>query len=174
MKQRKFRPPQSPSPRQPLTICSYIFRSAVYYRWLSKEHAPITRKTAFNRFPAPLRPFIFRKLQNKARGYLDGQGMGRHSPEEIYSIAERDLRAVSDILGSKDFLFGDSPCLVDAVLFALVAIFAWDLDESPQGKLIRTELTNLERHANRMKERFYPDWDQIVEQSKETNNANRQ
>lgn len=89
--------------------------------------------------------------------------MGRHTPEEIYAIAERDLRAVSDVLGTNDFLFGTSPCVTDASVFALVANFAWDLSESPQGKLIRTELTNLERHANRMKEMFFPDWEEIID-----------
>lgn len=138
---------------------------------MSKEHAHITKKTALRRLPAPLRPLIFSKLQGRARSYLHGHGMGRHTPEEIYSIAERDLRAVSEILDTKDFLFGTSPCVTDASLFSLVANFTWDLKESPQGKLVRTELTNLERHAYRMKQMFFPDWDKIVTGSQSDNEA---
>jgi glutathione S-transferase len=100
--------------------------------------------------------------QRRVKGGLYGHGIGRHSEKEIYGIAERDLRAVSAYLGKKKFLFWNQPSLVDAVLFALVGNFIWFLPLNPQAKLIESDLKNLADHSKRMKETFYPDWDQIV------------
>ena len=81
----------------------------------------------------------------------------------MYRIGERDLRAAAELLGEKDFMFGSKPCLLDAVLFALVASIAIDLPpEFPLNMVIRSELQNLVRHAERMKEAYYSDWDEIV------------
>ena len=88
--------------------------------------------------------------------------MGRHSEQELYGIAQRDLIAVSEILGQKIFLFGDKPCLADVALFAFIAASAWDLPESPFDELIKTKAQNLHTHAQRMKELYYPDWDEII------------
>ncbi|KAK3730130.1 hypothetical protein QZH41_004834 [Actinostola sp. cb2023] len=96
------------------------------------------------------------------KGYLHGHGIGRHSVEEIYGIAERDLKAVSACLGEKKFLFGDKPCIADASLFALVSNFIWQMPQCPQGKLILAQLKNLEDHSKRVKETFYPDWDELT------------
>ena len=112
--------------------------------------------------PLALRAAVHWRFQKKVKGYLQGHGIGRHSEKELYSIAEKDLRAVSAILGQKEFLFGDKPCLADAALFALVSNFIWQMPQCPQGKLILSELKNLEEHSKAMKEAFYPDWDELI------------
>ena len=134
----------------------------MYYRWLSKN-AKIIREHIFGKLPFLIKHLAFGVIQRRIRGQLHGHGIGRHSEEDIYGIAERDLRAVSSLLGNKKFLLGsDVPSLVDAVLFAFVASAVWDCQDSPQAKLVKTELRNLESHALRMKEMFYPDWDEIL------------
>ncbi|XP_028515609.1 failed axon connections homolog [Exaiptasia diaphana] len=133
----------------------------VHYRWLG-DFAIEFRETAYAILPKPIRCLIFAYFQNKTKQYMHGHGIGRHSPEEIYGIAEKDLKAVSAILGEKKFLFGDKPCLADAAVFALVYNFLHPKPNCPQGKLILTQLKNLEDHSNRMKETFYPDWDELV------------
>ena len=57
---------------------------------------------------------------------LWSHGMGRHTEQEIFEIAVKDLVAVSEILGPKKFLFGDKPCLADASLFAFIVGSAWE------------------------------------------------
>ena len=97
------------------------------------------------------------------RGYLHAQGMGRHTQEEIYQIAERDLRTMAAILGNKKFLLGSNrPCVADAALFGLLAGVLFDCPDSPHAKLIRDELPGLEKHTQRMKELYFPDWDDIM------------
>lgn len=133
----------------------------MYYRWLS-SYAPEFRRDVLSFIPFPLRNIAFWITQRRVRGSLYGHGIGRHSEKEIYGIAERDLRAVSVWLGKKKFLFGDQPSLVDAALFALVGNFIWQMVGSPQARVIESDLKNLAEHANRMKELFYPDWNEIT------------
>ena len=137
----------------------------VYYRWLSPNHALFFRDLAFRQLWFPIRYIIFWRLQRKVWGYLNGHGIGRHSEQDIYSIAENDLKSYSVILGNKEFLFGSKPCLADAALFAIVASFLYVHSfpaTCPQERLIRLHLTNLANHAERMKTTFFPDWDEII------------
>ncbi|KXJ12860.1 Failed axon connections-like [Exaiptasia diaphana] len=133
----------------------------VHYRWCS-EHANEIRDLAFANLPLPIRIPVFWSYKRTLKSELYGHGIGRHTPEEIYGIAEKDLKAVSSILGEKRFLFGDKPCLADAALFSLVSNFIFTAPNSTQGKLILTQLKNLDDHTEQMKELFYPDWDDVV------------
>lgn len=90
-----------------------------------------TRMQLFGHFSWPLRYLIFYVIQKRCRRDVWSQGIGRHSEQEIYEIAERDLLAASAVLGEKKFLFGDKPCLADAVLFAFVACASWNCPQSP-------------------------------------------
>jgi glutathione S-transferase len=58
------------------------------------------------------------------RGVLHGQGFGRHSEAEVAELAERDFAAAAALLGDGPFLFGKTPCSVDATLFAFTAAAA--------------------------------------------------
>ena len=110
----------------------------------------------------PMKNLIFSRLKGKVKKDLWSHGIGRHTEQEIYGIAERDLLAVSEILGEKQFLFGDKPCLADAAGFAFIVSGAWDLPESPIAQLTKSKAKNLDKHAQRMKEMYYPDWDAIM------------
>lgn len=80
----------------------------------------------------------------------------------MYAIAERDLLAVSRILGDKKFLFGGKPCLADAALFGFIVGATWEYPECPIAEVTKSKAKNLEEHARRMKELYYPDWDEIM------------
>lgn len=112
--------------------------------------------------PIPLKYIMTWLVSRHMQKYLWNHGMGRHSREEIYSIAEKDLRAVSQLLGKKKFVMGTKPCLLDAAIFGLVSVFLWNIPGSPQAKLIRSELKNLEEHCYSIKEDYFPDWDQLM------------
>ena len=154
-----------------LTEClSSFHRALVYCRWLSafgKEYRRKLFTKKFGHLVFPLKHLIAHQITKKIKRDLWGHGMGRHSEQELYGIAQRDLLAVSEILGQKKFLFGDKPCLADAALFAFIAASAWDLPKSPFDELIETKAQNLHTHAQRMKELYYPDWDEII--SRNTN-----
>ena len=133
----------------------------MYTRWVSDCGAK-TREQVFGNLFLPLKYLTEFITKRKAKNYLWSHWIGRHTEQELYGIAERDLVAVSEILGQKKFLFGDKPCLADASLFAFIAACTWDMPESPIGQLTKSKVKNLEKHAQRMKAVYYPDWDEIL------------
>ncbi len=104
----------------------------------------------------------FKMTQRKARSALDQQGIGRHSKEEIYHLAEQDLRALSAFLGEKPFFMGNQATAVDATAFGLLANFLYSGLESPQSKLMKEELKNLSDFVEKVKSEFWADWQDVV------------
>jgi len=91
------------------------------------------------------------------------QGMGRHSKEDVYRWAKRDMRCISQILGKNKYILGDQPSVEDACVFGFAAQMLWGFPAtSPFGKLVEEELPNMKEYCNRMKEEFFPDWNQLL------------
>ena len=144
----------------------------MYFRWIVEKNFVALREKSFGTLPLPLKYLMTWYLRRTYRQYLYGQGMGRHTEEEIIGIFERDMRAISKLLGDKEFLFGKEPCVADAAVFAMVANMYWaKMDEISQEdeeemverrlKQLKEELINLKKHAERMKELYFSDWDDI-------------
>ncbi len=105
----------------------HLYWVLVYGRWI--ENGDSIRDVFFGMIPAIMRKFIFNRIVRKISVSLHGQGLGRHSPEQIYAFGAADLKAVSDYLGDKDFFFGDRPTSIDASLCGMLAsILIPDLD----------------------------------------------
>ncbi|XP_077990334.1 failed axon connections homolog [Glandiceps talaboti] len=135
-----------------------LYWTLAYYRWFGKNpqvlllmpEIPILTSLGFRFFRRSLGKMMY------------GHGMGRHSEEEIYSIAEKDIRALSVFLGDKKFMFGDEPCQEDCAIFGQLAQVVWQLSGSPQEVLVKGDCKNLEGYCCRMRERFWPDWEQCI------------
>lgn len=156
------------------TIEENTYWAGLYFRWIVEKNAAFMREKIFGKLPILLKYLISWYQRRKYRQYLYGQGMGRHTEEEIVGIFERDLRAISKLLGEKEFLFGKQPCVADAAVFSMVANMYWaTMDEISQEEeeetlmienrleQLKEELINLKKHAERMKELYFPDWDDI-------------
>ncbi|XP_068691115.1 failed axon connections homolog [Montipora foliosa] len=140
---------------------SNTYWTMVHARWVDIYGAEV-REMLFGRFFLPMKYVVRFMAQRKIKNYLWSHGIGRHTPQEMYGIAERDLLALSEILGKKDFLFGDKPCLADAALFSFIVACNWAMPDCPMAILVKTKAQNLEEHAHRMKELYYPDWDELL------------
>ncbi|RZC37552.1 failed axon connections, partial [Asbolus verrucosus] len=94
---------------------------------------------------------------------VKAQGIGVHSAEEINAFGQGDLKVLSDMLADKPFFFGDEPTTLDVVVFAQLAqIYFIDKEVSYALRDYMTEsCPNLVGLVNRMKERCFPDWDDI-------------
>lgn len=101
-------------------------------------------------------------LQRVIKQETWGQGIGRHTPEEVWLIAVHDLTAISNYLGDKTFFMGDEPCEVDCVLFGMVAMILYNMPGSKHQKFIREELDNLVSYCERMKNEYWPDWNERI------------
>jgi glutathione S-transferase len=86
------------------------------------------------------------------------QGTGRHSREEVLGLMGEDLRAVSEFLGQKNFLMGDRPCEVDCAVFGQLSQMKWQCPSSVSDLVDKT-FPNLGQYCERMKDTFWPDWD---------------
>jgi len=89
-------------------------------------------------------------------------GIGLHTEKEIVEFIKSDMRTVSQILGNKKYILGDEPCENDCAIFGIMAQFVWGLPGSPYEKFLHEELTNVKEYCIRIKEKYYPDWDEII------------
>lgn len=123
----------------------------LHSRWIDDGNWPVVKRGFFGGMPFPLSMIVPRLARKQIRAALRAQGIGRHTPEEIYALGARDLAALSAFLGDKPFFFGDKPTLADATAFAyLVNIVGPEL-ASPLKDAARGH-DNLLRHTDRMGE----------------------
>ncbi len=93
----------------------WLYFINLWVRWI--ECPTITRDAFFSGIPWPLRGLVFGRLQKDVKRTLHGQGLGRHTREEIYGFGEEALAAIAARIGSGPFFFGDTPRSVDAALY---------------------------------------------------------
>jgi glutathione S-transferase len=134
----------------------HLYWAIVHNRWTDETNFNKGPRHFFDDAPAPLRPVIIAMINRQVRRNLKGQGMGRHSVSEITQLAGRDLAAISDFLGTKDWLFGVEPCGADATVWASVASCLCPFFEAP----VRTEAErypNLKAYRDRGFAKWFPD-----------------
>lgn len=108
-------------------------------------------------------PLVKQFLKREIRKLTYTVGVGRHNNEEIAEMMKHDLRMLSELLGDKKFFMGDEPCELDAAVFGQLAQYRWHTPEQSQGwKLLTEELTNLMDYTDRMKELYWPDWNDRI------------
>ena len=132
----------------------HFYWVGVYTRWIAPQGWTLTRPAFFSALSAPLSwiiPPLARRGMAKA---LHGQGMGRHSRDEVMALGCQDITALANFLGDKAFMLGDQPCSLDAVAYAFLANLLWVPVESAL-KQHAQKYPQLERYCQRMKSRYY-------------------
>ena len=126
----------------------------VYLRWLDERAwQNYTKPNFFSNLPWPLSSLVPWVIRRGVQKSLHGQGIARHTKEEIVEIGRRDLQAVADYLGDKAFIAGDQPCAADTTVFAFLASFA----DAPHPSPLREWVTGHEKvisYLKRMKARL--------------------
>ncbi len=131
-----------------------LYWVALYSRWLDPVNFKKTKAVIFASLPPVVRTVVALIIRNKVLRDLKGQGIGRHSTEEIYQIGITDLNALSDFLADKPFFMGNQPTTLDASAYGLLANILWVPLESPL-KDHAEKLSNLSTYCQRMKATFY-------------------
>ena len=127
-----------------------------YTRWL--EDVPweaFKRVGVFGVIPAEAREAVLEQIRESVRGQLHAQGLGRHSREEIYLLANGDLSALAAYLEDKPFLLGDTPKALDASAFGILAPMLNDGYDAPHKTHLQS-LPNLVAYWHRLHEKYYP------------------
>ncbi|ODM86653.1 hypothetical protein Ocin01_20029 [Orchesella cincta] len=109
---------------------------------------------------------MFQNINKRLKETAWAQGIGRHSQEQVIEMTKEVLRNSSLILGNKKFLLGDEPCEEDCSFFGFLSMVKWAAPGSPHEKYFNEELENLNNYCNRMKERFWSDWDDCLAKPK--------
>jgi glutathione S-transferase len=138
-----------------------LYWAVVHERWMDDANFDKGPRSFFRKIPAPMRTFLVPIIRRQVRRALHGQGMGRHSPEEIVALGTRSIDATADFLGTKPFLMGSEPTGVDATVFAFIAgllcpVFDTKLRTAAERR------DNLRRYVGRMTVRFYPDRSELA------------
>lgn len=139
----------------------HLYWAIVEARWMHDHNFDRGPRAYFESVPAPIRPLIIKIVRRQVRRSLHGQGIGRHSHDEIQALAGRSIDAIATYLGDKPFFMGAEPKGVDATMFSFVASALCPLFTTP----IRDHTErhdNLRRYVGRMTARYYSDYREIA------------
>lgn len=104
--------------------------------------------------------------QRKMTKDLDGHGLARNTKEEVYKIAEEDIKALSTILGEKDYMMGENISSFDCTIFGLCANILYSSMDSPMKTYLDENAQNVCNLCNKIKDTYWPDWTEVVEAEK--------
>jgi glutathione S-transferase len=128
------------------------------------------------KMPVALLNFAFKHtMLRKGMKKVKAAGFNGYTPEEIETFGKDDLKVLSELLGDKQFFFGDDPNHLDLVTFSQLALVL-NVDDSDKGvkcplkEFINAECTNLVGHYNRMKDRAWADhWEMAIGEGMDLN-----
>jgi glutathione S-transferase len=138
-----------------------LYWASVYFRWMIDANFRKGPVHFFKGVPAPVRPVVVSLIRRRLRKTLHGQGIGRHSADEITAIGIRSIDAMAAYLGDKTFFMGSAPAGIDATMFAFAVSAICPLFESDLQRAAASH-DNLRRYVSRMTARFYPELDEIA------------
>ncbi len=134
----------------------HLYWAVARVRWLDQANFDKGPAQFFRGVPAPVRGLAERLVRYKVRKTLWGQGLGRHSEEDLVALASKGVTSIADILGDKPYLMGNAPCGADATLFAFAGSLLCPVFDTP----IRTAAeghANLVAYMERLRAEFYPE-----------------
>ena len=132
-----------------------LYWCIVHERWINPLNWPAVREAFFGNLPWPLRVLVPMLAQRGTKKMLYMHGLGRHSGEEIVGIAKRDLKALSDYLGEKEWFFSKGPTTLDVTAFAFAGGLIIPPFRTPMSEAARS-FPNLVRFVERIKAKYYP------------------
>ena len=135
-----------------------LYWCLVYSRWILDESWPFTKHAFFSKLPIPLRWLVPSVIRRTVKKNLHGQGVGRHSPEEILAIADKSLQSLSTLLADKNFFFGQQHTSFDAVVYShlceFISVHVENGFESIFTKKAKS-YQNLVQFCQRIENKFY-------------------
>jgi glutathione S-transferase len=87
------------------------------------------------------------------------QGIGRHHIDDIRRMLVEDVTTIADFLGEKRYMMGEKVSELDCITFGFMSIAKFAPVQEP---LSATNFPNLANYVDRMKDEFFPDWDDLL------------
>ncbi len=135
----------------------HLFWVTLYTRWqYSDENWQVNKKAIFHPFPPLIRDIVASVFRFLIRRQIYGQGIGRHTSEEIFQLGRNDLDALSDFLADKPYFMGDKPTSLDATAFGFL-INTIDCPIESPVKEYACRKKNLDDYCQRIMSEYYPE-----------------
>jgi glutathione S-transferase len=140
----------------------HAYWTVLHARWIDDENFDAGMGKFFARMPVPMRFIVPRMARRQIKAEIQGQGMGRHAPEEIVALGSKSIDAFADFLANKPFAMGAEPTGLDATAFAFMAGTLCPLFDTPLRHAVERH-DNAKRYVGRMAGRYFPDRTEIAE-----------
>lgn len=137
-----------------------LYWHMVYDRWIGGGWPGISA-AFFSAMPTIIQPVMRAYAKRMVRRQLWEQGTARHSADDVYAMASRDLGALSDIVGDESYVHGDQIRSIDCAVWAtLISLTQVDLD-TPMTRAARSH-DNLVAYADRITREYFPDFAKLT------------
>ncbi|HMC15119.1 MAG TPA: glutathione S-transferase C-terminal domain-containing protein, partial [Albitalea sp.] len=130
----------------------HLYFAMLWLRWIDPAGWAFTAPAFFGGMPPGVRKVVAALVRRKIRRDLRGQGMGRHSRDEILERAVADIGVLAAALGDDPFYAGAQPGAIDATAYAFLANIVWVPLETPVKQAVLAQV-NLVAYCERMKVR---------------------
>jgi glutathione S-transferase len=133
-----------------------LYWGLLYARWQDDDMWPLMQKSLFSVMPFPLNYILPRFIRKGVVKKLNEQGFGRHSKNEILALMQENFAALSELLGNKEYFFGEKISTFDVVVYSHLSQFTlvnYDSDYNDKAKLY----DNLMVYCQRIHQQFYTD-----------------
>lgn len=135
-----------------------LYWAIVHTRWTDDGNFAVIRQSFFDSMPPVVRNILPIVARRQVRGYLHGQGLGRHTKDEVVAFARRDIDALAAFLGEKPFMMGDEVSSLDASAYSHLANVAVpDHRMNPLRGMVHGH-QNLMAYIERCRVRWFPDY----------------
>ncbi|MEL6453911.1 MAG: glutathione S-transferase family protein [Cyanobacteria bacterium J06623_5] len=135
-------------------IEEHLYWIAFYYRWADDNNWQVIKKVFFETVPMPFRLFVPTLVRRSAMRDLYGQGIGRHSADEVFELGCENIRAISHFLSDRSYLMGDQPTSLDATGYGMLAnLISVSIDSRLKDYTLGFE--NLVAYCDRMHNRYW-------------------
>lgn len=124
--------------------------SILYFRWVDDATYRTATDAALVGMPGPVRAVARPLIRRRILRDLRGQGVLRHTPEEVARLGGDDLDALAHQLGDRPYVMGDAPCSLDATAAAFLAVLLHVPFDNPLARAGRRH-DNLVRYTDRMR-----------------------
>jgi glutathione S-transferase len=138
-------------------IEDHLYWCCLHMRWGIDENFANGPAHFFDNAPEAVRDKIRAGARAKVLGYLQAQGMGRHTPEQIAELGGRTLQSLSALLGKRTWLMGEQPCGSNAAMTGMLAtLLNPHLDSDLRGRGLAC--ANLAAYIDRAVPHFFPEF----------------
>ncbi len=131
-----------------------LYWCLVYSRWADDKTWPIAKEAFFAGVPFPVSAIVPSIIRKGVIKNLHGQGISRHSHDEVLQITDKSLSALSVLLGENSYFFGDKISTCDVSAYAILCQF-YLVDYTSEFNALAQKYGNLKAYCERIQSEYY-------------------